>query len=771
MGKSCSKPLKYPELDPIFLDMGCIGLLKYEYSEQQRFDNAPFYVVKFISRDYASMLDAMIDHIRNTFQPPNLVDGPIYFATAIDFDKGEIHSYLFFPNLNKETRQKYTNMYEKGVYHRWMRRLLTSSMYKVQTPPKCSLRNLWDDSQSKYACQLTPRPQVKKHRHGDILCKPRDYLKFTDGVKRGDPVSFMYGCRSDNATKCIESKSQHKRMGIYDKKKKAFHYPNTYFHVYKINRTDIRVSQYIDQSSENVLTRNILSAGLDMYVGCKSMLISNNNMYCFVLGNRRIGLYRNLDVQSECSTNLVPKFQTFFKGYTNTRLVIEDSILMIYSAGSPSDGDQPVFNIRIAPNDAEHPLALVVEDTGAVVVYDRLNTKRVLIDSDGVLDSSSTGMNMDGSGSGASVRGKGFDVVAEFKERLRNLYAYLRLPRILLKEMGIDAELALDEGIPVPSIIYEKLPPYDPNMDYISRWNEWLTWLLETNRMNAAMFKAYYINAVAQASSSLKAQKAQRDRALAEAAARKAADIADANAMTDSDGLFSKINDAEAEKLESEIDAAEKEEAEKEKQNEENKQAVRDALITGVDVRTEEQPAILDRIPNTPNSQAAIAAEDAQSREILASYGVDMNSIMGRNASSTLPTTPKRGYDLVTEKQRRLENLYAYLMAIHQYVADVTGVDILQYNVVLPSRVIEKFPAFNVNQEYKTRYNMFINDLVHGKRLLDGSDFYAYFIKSAMAQGAEGKEYRTWDETMRRFKDAGKITQSEYDAYKSYAGI
>lgn len=654
MGKNCSK-LAYPPVDPIFQDIGCIGMLRYEYSEQKRLEKAPFFTIKFNAKDYGNMMDQMIDALRYISQSTSDgIEGPVYFAAAFDHEQNKIEAYLLFPNIQKTSKDKYRNVYERGVSNRWMGRLLTSSMYRVKPPAYCSFHNKYDVSQSKYATLPPTNPPTTKQR--SIKCKPQVYEVTNPKNKQGDPISFMYGCRTDASALCYQyTRSEFKSMGIYDSKKKPYHYPNVFFHIYKLNEAEPRITRFIRVGSPTFISRNILPSELDLYVGCRYMLLSDNRQYCLALGNKKFGIYRNVDM-SECSTNLVPVFERTFNGYTKTRLIVDSNMLYIYSEPSDNDTERQVFSMKIAPDDAKPPIALMLEDDGTLAAFDKNSKKTIVIDNKGQSNSSLT--NTNGAAQSNVLGSDGFDIVAERKRRLMNLYAYLQLANEYIAELtGVNLSAA---GIKLPpALVEDVLPPYDEKLDYIVRWNEYLAYLRSHAVIDEAMLKAYYVKmaAVKSASADSKAKAKAKHKKKQQKEQQ-----ADSLAMTDDEGILTPVNDAEALDRENKIIQAENEEAEQKKKENEDLRQEREGLQAGVDASIQPPPPLNVVVPTTPMSSQYQAAENARLMSML-DPNIEIkifNTTSGASQTQAMSSalySATDGFDIIADKISRLKRL------------------------------------------------------------------------------------------------------------------
>lgn len=460
MGGKGSKPEPvYPPPDSIFLDLGCIGLTRQDYSgDNGRLASAPFFSIRIDATSYEDMLSKIILTLQNSHNDPEsdaLITGPVYMLAAYDLEKRAIECYLYFPSMSKK-QQKCASYYELGIYHRWMYRLLNNSMYK-----------------------RIPHSSCKVHVPVGVT-----------NVKKGDPSSFIYGCRTDKSSRCMQSESVHKGMGIFDSKKKPPEYPDVYFRMYRINHLDERVSSRFAAGTLTRLARNILPSGMDLSAGCNSMLVSNNSMFAFMLTSRKFGIYR-LPNGVQCKTSTWTKlFEQRIKGYYNTKMVIEDSFLNAYSSLTQNGTETNIYSLRIARDDTRSALALVLGDDGSLSVFDKNNVSVQIVNADGTLDTSVT--NDEGTHA-ETVNGnwKEYDEIEDFRRRMLNLRAYLRAINYLVEETtGVDPSTS---QLPIPRTILDSIPAFDAEIDYHDRYNEWLEYLHIYGHMDIELVKQKYI--------------------------------------------------------------------------------------------------------------------------------------------------------------------------------------------------------------------------------------------------------------------------------------
>lgn len=527
MGGRSSRPKTqhiYEAPDPLFQDLGCIGMTRNDYSFENRLTSAPFHHVKLSARSFYDLRRQIITYLGGSdpsyalnvpvpvFEnKPNILYGPVYMLNAYDKEKNSIECFLYFPNISKDG-EKWTNFYQQGIYHRWIYRLLFNPMYKVTPYSSCSIRlaaapPVREPTQpppsknnvSTATANTTYRLPLPKGTDGQMERKGKNIFTY----KQGEPRTLMHGCRTDKTEYCKQNDNIHKQMGIWTKEKKGAHYPSVYFRVYKINIRDVRLKGRIvvTADSPDSIVRNILPMGLDMYVGCASMMVSKNGLFVLPLGNTRFGIYMNKTPVLCSNDNKLPIIARSFPGFYGSRMIIEEGALNIYSAANQSAEEGIVFSMNIVPIEFEAPYAVVLEDDGSLSVYDRLNTKAVLIDAYGNMNPTLTGDT-----SGKDLFGKGkngswndsygtgvFDTVEDYRQRLLNLKLYLRLlNKYVYEQTGINPE---DFDLPLPSSITNAIP-FDASIDYAERYVALLEYLGLNVTIDIAAVQAYYVKAL-----------------------------------------------------------------------------------------------------------------------------------------------------------------------------------------------------------------------------------------------------------------------------------
>ena len=312
---------------------------------------------------------------------------------------------------------------------------------------------------------------------------------------------------------------------------------------------------YVNSNSPKDLARNILPEYLDLTSGCNYMLISPSKTCIFALGTTRFGIYKQMspaDISAQvtarvnsiiqvyqrlnfstsvlntirnlltrvmqknlnvCGAPRFPSFERRFQGMFDVRAIIENSMLNIYSKSTAGNDEFVVCSLRIAPDNAAGPLALVLDDSGKLSVYDRNNMETILIDANGNLntgvattDTGSTSpwignlsADLNGSGTANAENGSGFDTGADFWRRLHNLKLYLRLVNdIVNNQIGAQPFPDIDP----PTELLSNLTEYDAGVDYVERYNACLDYLKNLGLIDYAKYTARYITPAASTVSS-----------------------------------------------------------------------------------------------------------------------------------------------------------------------------------------------------------------------------------------------------------------------------
>jgi hypothetical protein len=308
--------------------------------------------------------------------------------------------------------------------------------------------------------------------------------------------SFMHGCVRDNPknTQCRQSKKVHKGMGIYNKKKTSKEYPIAYFRAYLINPSDYRVVRYIDPTSPTRLMRNILPSFLEITPGCRYALISPNQTYLYVLSKKGFTLFWNnqgVDYVDLCKRRkpirgVTPLFIRRFIGGFDTRMVIEEDTLNIYSKMS-KDGEEILgYSVVISNTKEGAPFTMILNNDGTFDVFD-VNNKNVT--------NAAFKANNDAEAMGDLNGNNGFNNtnlnggLTDLQIRILNLKAYLRLRGYAMLEKEVDNSFNLDKRTSVATIINNlmknnansrSLTEYNSKINYQIRLEELLLYLLRS---------------------------------------------------------------------------------------------------------------------------------------------------------------------------------------------------------------------------------------------------------------------------------------------------
>lgn len=369
-------------------------------------------------------------HDRLGITDPRRCYGPAYLILATDKFTFSLECYLYFPSMTKDARP-WPSYHYFGACHRWMYRMLYSPKYHFMRP------------------------------RGNCFRTAPDFVIPT-------------GCTATSGYWCVQSKRTHKKMRIYRKAKKIQAYPAAYFSAFRLNIEHPQLKQYFNPNSFTHVQRNVLPADMEMFVGCRYMLISENRKYFYVLGRSTLTLYLNtgsLDIVTLCLMGMIPsafmvpqKIHSWFGGYS-TRMAIEGTTLNIYTTYYPNGSEYPVYSINIGSEKAVLPIAIVLDNDGELQVYDRNNEAVGTV-------------NLKGS----TMFGE-YDPDADYRQRLINLIAYLKLVNRYKETPVYDPNAGEAVPLQAPDIIYQEVPLYDSSVDYVGR----LTQLIDVLRNNGKL--------------------------------------------------------------------------------------------------------------------------------------------------------------------------------------------------------------------------------------------------------------------------------------------
>lgn len=369
--------------------------------------------------------------------PSKRVYGPAYIFAAMDQTRtptgrrGGLECHLFLPSMTKDARPWPTYHY-LGMCHRWMYRLIFSPPYRMWKPKgTCVFSDTYDKTFF-------------------VGCR-------TDADDPKDPTLANVPVGRTPMYDCVSSKKSHKKMRIYKKGRRREGYPAAYFRVYRINLENENVAPYINPNSFTYLQRNMLPTDMEMFVGCRYMLMSPNFKYFLILGSDRLSLYENVgkeDIVDLClrgrsPRTILPIKITFFGGGYDTRLVFEENLLNIYSKEYEGAEEKLVFSAAAVSQMAKKPIVLMLTDSGTLVSYDSENK---LVGTGDLLGTVAMGP---------------YDPNEDYRQRLINLIAYLRLVGRYKEEQPIDPNSVVP--LKAPEIVFENIPPFNSSINYVER--------------------------------------------------------------------------------------------------------------------------------------------------------------------------------------------------------------------------------------------------------------------------------------------------------------
>ena len=362
-----------------------------------------------------------------------------------------------------------------SYFHRWLYKLLYSKSFAVSPYTSCFMRKGLPD----YDLPLVKRDNGNVYMRGTATAAITQYIK---NENYDDIGSFPMGCVSAKDT-CAQSDGVHQAMKIYDAKKNNermtsagdvnvnYAYPMVYFRSYMLNPSDPRIANFFDTNIPGTnadLVLNALPQELDILYGCGNMIVSQNYAYFLVLDSRRLVIYQNVvgkRILELCVGGVPPSAYgtpvntVTFAGGVDTHMVIEETVLNIRSKVSENAEDKVVYSITVCEKTSATPVALVLKDDGSLAVFD--------VDSKDITAPGLKTLNNNAVLSTGDVGGP-FDKDADYRQRILNLIAYLRMRSMYTETstpvMASTSKSPADSG----GIAY---PPYDAQMDYVGRYN------------------------------------------------------------------------------------------------------------------------------------------------------------------------------------------------------------------------------------------------------------------------------------------------------------
>jgi len=495
MGGKHSRPV-YAPLDPLFQDVACVALTLSDYTNNI-LDKAPFHMEYFeircpsdnyMQNNTTSSYDGMLRELIARFANLGVgnVYGPVYFLTAYDKPRMVIACRLYFPSMAKTTLKFPLSKSYLGNAHLWMNHILFGMGINVRPYSSCQVRlgRKADAYIEKFSApppsQLFSTPLPTKI----VGSKP---------PREKDPSqSFMHGCaRLDiKDKKCKQSKKVHRGMRLYNRSKASDEYPIAYYHAYRINLHDSRISQFTNSLSPPTLLRNVLPSFLQLHPGCRYALISPNQKYFYILSGRAFTQFYNAGNEDYVGMCVARKRLRFakalsirrFVGGFGTYLAIEDNVLNIYSKKLPNGDEFKVYSVKIAIDGAQGPLTMVLNDFGNLDVYD-VNDKLVT--------DPAFGANKDAGAPpgppiymGATNDVNSYNAAEDMKRRILNLKAYLRMRGYIIPYDTPSNSTASGTQSQSSETLASSLPSYSYKVDYRGRFEQLLAYLLKSGRIS-----------------------------------------------------------------------------------------------------------------------------------------------------------------------------------------------------------------------------------------------------------------------------------------------
>lgn len=403
-----------------------IGFLDHEMSEGL-LTRAPCLVVRLS----APNLDALQDQIANAIRQRGArtrVPGPFHALIANNNDTRNIDAYLYFPSVTKDGRNA-PNFDARARAHRWVSRLTNGFQYTLDPAFRT-----WDGSPSHVrTCFGTRELSQDVHpcttEHSYIAC----------------------GCVGAGCTP---------KPKYTDPKMKRASY-NSVFIVYEVNLNHPAIRPYLLRNGVYSLERNMLPYRLELTSNFTSALISRNHASsAYIRGNA-------------FTVNGAPVLVT---NGAMVSVTLDGTSLTAETA----TGDQAVM---VAAAGGDTPYTLVIQDWGALRVFDRFNkdvTSQELKAANARIlagDPNALKKEMENDGNAMTYDPTKpwdpWDPAAEYQRRIQNLSDFLRLRNLLF---NYDPTLFTKPLIKVAAIqtMYgtydtEDDFPFDANANYRER--------------------------------------------------------------------------------------------------------------------------------------------------------------------------------------------------------------------------------------------------------------------------------------------------------------
>lgn len=362
---------------------GCIGLVR---TDRDRLLKAPCLRYDYSAQTSAQLIKSTIDHI---VSPPGGVDGivgPICLFVARNLDARTIDAHLMFPSMTRDGEAVGMQHPFIGLSHRWLHRIINGDRFKVAHPQS--------------SCE------------------------------QGE--AFSLGCVSDSG-KCMQTKKEHKRMGVYARRKSRAAYADTYFRVYWIDVGHHAIAPSVSRTSPHRLLLNVLPSGVDMFAGCGHALISPTGARALVLRNDALLMHAG-----SCEQHGKGPVVASFRAGHHTRMVLEDDgHLRVYNSQVVGQPDDVVYEAPVVEEGSGvRPHTLVLRDDGSIAVLDARGhaaaVHRFGAAAGGVGAAQTSGSSVLGSGGStfgvkqSGVVGDEYDERADLADRMQRLLAFIR---------------------------------------------------------------------------------------------------------------------------------------------------------------------------------------------------------------------------------------------------------------------------------------------------------------------------------------------------------
>jgi hypothetical protein len=310
--------------------------------------------------------------------------------TAITTGNGEIYGPVYF----LVAQDAVDNSFEGFLYFPTMNK--SGGRYKSYN--ELSISHRWINT-------LLYSPSFARQPSNTSKC---GHYNSNDPLKYGCKINTLSPSASSSSASCKASADELRSQKVYkdataDSSEVTYekdYYPAVYFHTYKINTHHASVAQYMNSKGFANLQLNSMSSDMNFYAGCDYMLVSPNNQFIYILNQRTVTLIHNLNLQNLSETcfktpAFTSKFQILKKiPFTGigSKLIIEGTNLNVYSYDEGGIEDI-AFSIPIVdPNSkAQPPFTLILDNMGRFNIYDAKNTVVTSVLLNKTLSASGTG--------------------------------------------------------------------------------------------------------------------------------------------------------------------------------------------------------------------------------------------------------------------------------------------------------------------------------------------------------------------------------------------